>query len=82
MLAIASACIVPAVEQWGVLVTNSGAATVTLLGALYVLRLIIHLPRFLERLNVLYHLLQGTLDNNPFRRGATSIRRRRLLHHR
>ena len=36
MLAMASASVIPAVERWGVLMTNLGAAVVLGLGALYV----------------------------------------------
>ena len=36
MMAMASTAIVPAIERWGVLVTNSGATVISLLGALYV----------------------------------------------
>ena len=36
MLAMGSASVVPAIERWGVLVTNLGAAVVLSLGALYV----------------------------------------------
>ena len=36
MVALSSASIVPAIERWGVLVTNLGATVVTVLGALYV----------------------------------------------
>ena len=37
MVAMSSASVVPAIERWGVLVTNLGATVVTVLGALYVL---------------------------------------------
>ena len=40
MVAAASASVIPAVERWGVLVTNLGAAVVLAIGALYVLILI------------------------------------------
>ena len=36
MLAAASTSVIPAIERWGVLVTNLGAAVVLGLGALYV----------------------------------------------
>lgn len=36
MLAVASSCVVPAIERWGVLVTNSGATVILIFGALYV----------------------------------------------
>ena len=35
-MAMASTAIVPSVERWGVLVTDSGATVLALLGALYV----------------------------------------------
>ena len=44
MVAVISACVVPAIERWGVLVTNLGATVVTVLGALYVL-ILISLPQ-------------------------------------
>ena len=44
LVAVASACVVPAIERWGVLVTNLGATVVTVLGALYVL-ILISLPQ-------------------------------------
>ena len=45
IVALASAPVVPAIERWGILVTNLGATAVTLLGALYVL-VLLSLPPF------------------------------------
>ena len=36
VLAVASAFVIPAIERWGVLVTNLGVTVVLMLGALYV----------------------------------------------
>ena len=44
MMAVTTACVVPAIERWGVLVTNLGATAVTVLGALYV-SILVSLPQ-------------------------------------
>jgi len=39
MLAVAMSFVVPAIERWGVLVTNLGATVIMILGAMYVFSL-------------------------------------------
>ena len=64
MVAIASASIVPAVEQWGVLVTNLGATVVTIIGALYVLIFVLF-PPFAPRFRKNRHPTCGTSTKHP-----------------
>ena len=63
MVAMASASVVPAVEQWGVLVTNLGATVVTILGALYVLILMSFSPT--PRLRNNRHPTRGSSTKHP-----------------
>ena len=73
LVAVALTAIIPAIERWGVLVTDLGAAVVIILGALYV-----SVPRgctFIFGKGLMgSQLAQGPMDDDPFRGGATRLR--------